>query len=187
MNVTEIVKLLAVRQNKENDLIYQELLRSEVISHDARLRKQQFDKGGPTENYVVHLKKIPLVRETDDFGEILSTKYRVPKSIREDPPFITVTNSVSSRRKRNISYLADRQLAYLAYRKFTSDSICYSLEDSFIKLHNGEDLMTIDISFIPDNYLDLSCDCVKFSELEISNENSSLILSSFMTNGKDQE
>lgn len=204
MTVGEIAKIKATQQGRENDLVYQELLKNQIISLNSVLIKQSYEKTGfLNQTWIQTVKCIPLklVCDSDLPEQTLRTIDKVPKPLQlKRDPFIAVYNNIVSKNRVQLSYLTPEQLPGIIYRRFTSQSLYYTWENDYIYIIGSKLLEKISVRAIFDNPFTLSqfaktqcadCEdneesnCFDNDDLVITEYISGVILSSFMNEKSD--
>lgn len=168
MTVSSLANLIAIRQGKQEDLVYLEYLKDQILSFNSTVIKQQFDKNGELFPQLIQtIKCVSVIKIpsnicglaiSNDF--VLRTKHKLPKPIllKKSTPFISVFNTIVSKNRIGIPYLNPKELEFVADRPFTSKLVYYTYEDDYIYIINAleanYDINNISISNIWDNPID---------------------------------
>jgi hypothetical protein len=165
MLLSETALLIAKTKGIE-DLAFIDLLKSQIVSYDATIRKQQSEKGVNISSLEQTIKCVELVKVNSascglgiDNDLVLRTKNQVPKPLllKSKNPFKSVYNSVISKNRVTIDYLDTEQLEFIDVRRFTSTNVFYAYENDYIYIINalekGFDLKSISVRSSWDNPL----------------------------------
>lgn len=150
------------------DLALIDLFKSQIISYDAAIRKQQIDKGVNSSSLEQTIKCIELIKVNSascglgiENDLVLRTRNPVPKPLllKSKNPFKSVYNSVISKNRITIDYLDTEQLEFIDVRRFTNTNVFYTYENDYIYIINalekGFDLESISVRSSWDNPLEL--------------------------------
>lgn len=150
------------------DLALIDLFKSQIISYDAAIRKQQIDKGVNSSSLEQTIKCIELIKVNSascglgiENDLVLRTRNPVPKPLllKSKNPFKSVYNSVTSKNRITIDYLDTEQLEFIDVRRFTNANVFYTYENDYIYIINalekGFDLESISVRSSWDNPLEL--------------------------------
>lgn len=194
MLLSETALLIAKFKGIE-DLAFIDLLKSQIISYDATIRKQQYEKGINLSSLEQTIKCVELVKVNSascglgiENDLVLRTKDKLPKPIilKSNTPFKSVYNSVTSKNRITIDYLIPEQLEFIDVRRFTNNNIFHTYENDYIYIANaleaGYDLGSISVRALWDNPLEVRTfaknealkDCCKCDSCE--NEESNCFL-----------
>lgn len=156
MNFEQLVSAVLKPYNKENDLIFREITRNQIISLYSRFIIQDYNKSNLYKESLIQtikcvsLKKVSANNcQGSKDGLILETNV-LPKPImiKRDLPFLNVSTNLKNKKRLNISYISVEQLEFIQYRKFTANLVYYTYEDSKIRIINNLDLENIAIRSI---------------------------------------
>jgi len=150
------------------DLALIDLFKSQIISYDAAIRKQQIDKGVNSSSLEQTIKCIELIKVNSascglgiENDLVLRTRNTVPKPLllKSKNPFKSVYNSVISKNRITIDYLDTEQLEFIDVRRFTNTNVFYTYENDYIYIINalekGFDLESISVRSSWDNPLEV--------------------------------
>ncbi len=150
------------------DLALIDLFKSQIISYDAAIRKQQIDKGVNSSSLEQTIKCIELIKVNSascglgiENDLVLRTRNPVPKPLllKSKNPFKSVYNSVISKNRITIDYLDTEQLEFIDVRRFTNANVFYTYENDYIYIINalekGFDLESVSVRSSWDNPLEV--------------------------------
>jgi len=150
------------------DLALIDLFKSQIISYDAAIRKQQIDKGVNSSSLEQTIKCIELIKVNSascglgiENDLVLRTRNTVPKPLllKSKNLFKSVYNSVTSKNRITIDYLDTEQLEFIDVRRFTNTNVFYTYENDYIYIINalekGFDLESVSVRSSWDNPLEV--------------------------------
>ncbi len=168
MLLSETALFIAKLKGKEDDSAFIDLLKSQIISYDAIIRRQQHDKGINLSSLEQTIKCVELIKVNSascglgvENDLVLRTKERLPKPIilKSNTPFKSVYNSVTSKNRITIDYLTPEELEFIDVRRFTSGSVFHIYENDYLYIVNalekGYDLESVSIRALWDNPLEV--------------------------------
>lgn len=168
MNLSDLANLIAKERGLQEDLVFVEYLKGQILTLNSTIIKQQFDKNGilfPQLIQTINCVSVIKVKSNTcglgiDNEFVIRTKNKVPKpiSLKKNAPFISVFNNVISKNRTTIPYLSPEELEFVKYRSFTSKSVYHTYEDDYIyvinALEKGYNLTDVGVSNIWDNPLE---------------------------------
>lgn len=168
MLLSETALFIARIKNKENDLAFIDLLKSQIIAYDAVIRRQQYEKGANLSSLEQTIKCVELIKVNSascglgiENDLVIRTKDKIPKPLllKSSNPFKSVYNSVISKNRITIDYLEPEQLEFIEVRRFTSNNIFHTYENDYLYIVNalekGFDLESVSIRALWDNPLEV--------------------------------
>lgn len=198
MRLTELSRLISVSNGREGDSIYMEELKPLLLDYFIMIMKQNYERYKRVDESLVQTITIPLEQIFDGVDNtFLRTVKQLPDPVNfntRKEPFFSVTNAILSTNRRKISYLEHHEVENIQYRRFTKNSLYYSLEQKYVYLHNDKSLDKVTIrhifrnpftvmDFAKENKYDVECKCFEEDDFLIPSEYTGMIIS-FFGNGR---
>jgi hypothetical protein len=145
--LTGLTNLIAISQGKQEDLLYLNLLREQILAVNAVLIEQKITRDKfVAPNFVQTIKcvklKTVLAEECSidlPFEKVLRTVNKVPRNItwKKKTPFLSIYNSMIGNSRIEIPFANIDMFEFNKFRRFTNKNVVYLYDSDYIYIVNA--------------------------------------------------
>lgn len=145
--LTGLTNLIAISQGKQQDLLYLNLLREQILAVNATLIEQKITRDKfISPNFIqtikcVKLKTVPAEECSIDlpFEKVLRTVNKVPRNItwKRKTPFLSIYNSMIGNMRTEIPFANVDTFEFNRFRRFTNKNVNYLYDSDYVYVVNA--------------------------------------------------